>query len=538
MLFEPLTLMISARMLPIFIVLCHAFVPAALYCLWTLLSREPTSTQAWRALHPEVPCSPCRVCNELRPEDTHHCRTCDACVVEHDHHCGVLGVCIGHGNRHAFIALLAIGALGYMTLASLCVITIRYDPTNHHVITHAVAAGISTVTSLVLITFGGLQLALLATGLRLKSPRLLQRLCRALGLRCGLERRRRHTETEAALLAHAAVVGDPLQAAKDDDDDDDDVMAEPGCCACIQASHDAGLDGILPGVGTLTSSMSSDEDKRATHLRYAAAATAVVEMVIASYLLVYEPASPSLPWLAPIAIAATAWGTGVSYRLMAAFQLAASDPQPSPRYFPPSAALVPQPTGAPGQRVASVAVPNADDASEEDGWAATDSEQRLLAKHHRSVHDEDEEEMAQGGGAGAGVTDGSIAWCAACEEYVRRPSAHCRACGRCIHLMDHHCSLLRCSRRVSNPGRASSPRVANRVFEPSRAAYVPQCVCWGNQSPSLLRATRHEHRRHRRTPRRRGASPAGGVHACGARCKPPRGIGRAIKCFVNCGDGT
>ena len=37
---------------------------------------------------------------------------------------------------------------------------------------------------------------------------------------------------------------------------------------------------------------------------------------------------------------------------------------------------------------------------------------------------------------------GLVEWCEHCEAHVRRPSAHCRACGRCVSLMDPHCSLL------------------------------------------------------------------------------------------------
>ena len=38
--------------------------------------------------------------------------------------------------------------------------------------------------------------------------------------------------------------------------------------------------------------------------------------------------------------------------------------------------------------------------------------------------------------------EASIEWCSHCSLYVRRPSAHCRQCNRCVLLMDHHCELL------------------------------------------------------------------------------------------------
>ena len=455
MLYEPLTLVFSAPELRVVIVCCHMLPVAALYCLQMLLSRGPTSTKAWRALHPKAPCSPCRVCHELRPKDAHHCRTCDACVVEHDHHCGVLGVCIGHGNRHTFVALLAIGTFGYMAFASLCILCIHHAPAHQSLATFAVPAGIACVVAFLLGAFGGLQLALLATGLRLKTPRLFPTLCRAIGV-CGGAERRRHVAIHIGSVTDSATARGEHGAKDDDNDDDDDddgSMAEPGCCACIQVSHDAGLDGILPGVGTVTTAMSKDAvgDARAAHLRYAAMAAGFVEMATAFYLLVYEAASPIFPWLAPLVIAATACGTMCGNQLMAAFELAASHPRPSPMYVPPSAALEPQPSHAPGLCIEAGAH-KVEATAEEDGWVNDpQASERLLGKPRRHQdNDDDEEEMvAQSGDESGGargtddINTAMVAWCDACEAYVRRPSAHCRACGRCVHLMDHHCSLLR-----------------------------------------------------------------------------------------------
>ena len=61
-------------------------------------------------------CSPCPVCDVIRPPGTHHCRECKVCVAGHDHHCGVLGVCIGAGNQRCFIALLAAGFVPWVLL--------------------------------------------------------------------------------------------------------------------------------------------------------------------------------------------------------------------------------------------------------------------------------------------------------------------------------------------------------------------------------------------------------------------------------------
>lgn len=48
----------------------------------------------------------CVICNNFKPERTHHCSTCNQCVLVMDHHCPWLNNCVGFNNRKVFILLI------------------------------------------------------------------------------------------------------------------------------------------------------------------------------------------------------------------------------------------------------------------------------------------------------------------------------------------------------------------------------------------------------------------------------------------------
>ena len=411
----------------------------AMYCLWALLKGDPTSTTVWQARHPKAPTSECAVCGLQRPEDAHHCRTCDACVVEHDHHCGILGVCIGHGNRKTFIALLALGSFAFSALCVECALTYDVEVQHGHAAdvyaSYALPGLLFLIGAVVLGIFAILQVALVYTGLRLKT----KNMCSAL----------------VAALMHRP----PPTASYDEDDDQ---FAEPGCCACIQASHDAGLDGIFPGVGSVATFLlggmgepgagaRNEEASRGTHLRIAAAIVALLEWLIASLLWLGHLSSSSYPVPTPVAltlIALTAWGSVIAIQEVRRFQESVDALDPDPRYNPPSAASVRASAvdaSAAGGDAAAPAAPSEDDEPMSADELLVPSERRPLAKG------EPRDEAAADEAAGTtGSLQQGIEWCTACDRYVRRPSAHCRACGKCIEYMDHHCTLLRLCVGASN----------------------------------------------------------------------------------------
>jgi hypothetical protein len=365
----------------------------ALGCTAYCLIADPGSTAHWRDHNPLAASSPCRVCALPRPPDAHHCRTCDLCVVGHDHHCCILGVCIAEGNRRVFITLLGLGTFCYASMSALTVCTWtwlkdggRQDDTAL-ARTYAPPAALFFVLGLVIGVFCLLQIACLCLGVRSKSPALLW------------------------AIGHALIGRTAPAAAPKVEEEDNDSLEEPGCCACIQAQHHWGLGGVVPGASLVTSHFGKEQTQRAGQVRTLAGLVALAEWATAAYLLQAYGSGGQLAGLALLLVSG-----GLSIRCLtrlADFTNSRHHPNPDATCFPASAALSPQPTiGAAGELVLAEAEP------EESSNASDQALGHLLGSSM------------------------NIEWCKHCAKYVRRPSAHCRDCDRCVMLMDHHCSLL------------------------------------------------------------------------------------------------
>ena len=365
---------------------------AALSCMAYCLIADPGSTAHWRDRNPLAASTPCVVCALPRPVDAHHCRTCDLCVVGHDHHCCILGVCIAKGNRWCFIALLGLGTFCYASMCALAVCTWTWlkDGGGHDDTvlwrTYVLPSALFFVIGLVLGIFCLLHFACLCLGVRSKSPGLPWAIARAL--------------TSGCAAPSAARI-----------EEEDETLEEPGCCACVQAHHRWGIGGVVPGASLVTSQFGGDQAERAGHIRAFMGLVALAEWATAAYLMHAYGGGGQLAGLTLLLISG-----GLTLRClssMAEFTNSRYHPKPDAAYFPASAALSPQPTvGAAGELVLAEAEPD---------------ELR------------DASDQALGHLLGSSMI---IEWCKHCAKYVRRPSAHCRDCDRCVVLMDHHCSLL------------------------------------------------------------------------------------------------
>ena len=63
------------------------------------------------------------MCNNFKPERTHHCSTCNQCVLVMDHHCPWLNNCVGFNNRKVFILLIT-----YTFLLPIFVVILDFYP--------------------------------------------------------------------------------------------------------------------------------------------------------------------------------------------------------------------------------------------------------------------------------------------------------------------------------------------------------------------------------------------------------------------------
>ena len=172
---------------------------------------------------------------------------------------------------------------------------------------------------------------------------------------------------------------------------DDDDAAPPGCCACLERR---GTGGILLGASLISN---ETQQQRAANIRLFFAGSALAHwFAIASLFAMERPGHAE--YLALPLLLTTAALSVYSVREMQQFQ------EMRPGYLPSSAAIPPPCCGS-------------GDASDSEACDAS----ALLAQERLHTN---------------------VEWCAPCHAYVRRPSAHCRACGQCTELMDHHCAIL------------------------------------------------------------------------------------------------
>lgn len=62
----------------------------------------------------------CDICDNYKPERSHHCSKCRRCIRKMDHHCRWLGVCINNDNIAYFIRLLFFSVVDLTMVASFC----------------------------------------------------------------------------------------------------------------------------------------------------------------------------------------------------------------------------------------------------------------------------------------------------------------------------------------------------------------------------------------------------------------------------------
>lgn len=417
-LYAPLLALQAYISLAFVIVVVELCAVGALSCLAYCLLADPGSTRRWRARAPFAESVLCKVCALPRPaDDAHHCRTCDLCVIGHDHHCCVLGICIAEGNRRVFIALLAFGTMAYASMAVLAMSTGAWLDAKGRThgqrgeeeasfMHYALASAGFLLGALVLGAFCTIQIICVRLGLRFKTPGLLALIARELS------------------GGGDAPISTAAKATRDHADADGADEGEPGCLvclpSCIDAHHEWGLGGVVPGASLLTGGAKhADSDaEEAANTRRVAAAVALIELVTAAYLSgVYS----SRPVVALASVVLAAFLSVHCIRELERFQTSRDQPHADPMYFPPPAALVQQPK----------ADAHRDVVTQGDGHELAED---LLddATDHPAVT----RQLLKRGGPG-------IEWCAQCQLYVRRPSAHCSKCGRCVAWMDHHCKLLR-----------------------------------------------------------------------------------------------
>lgn len=427
----------------------------ALVCLSWLLVMDPGSTTRWRAQNPHAFATPCRVCQLPRPSDTHHCRTCDQCVVEHDHHCSVLGVCIAGHNRRCFIALLALGAFSYTSMCAASVSTwsrqLAAPSSDAYELWHryALPSTLLFLGALVLGTFAAVQIVCLWLGLRFKTHGLIRAIAaelfisRKAALSTGSEERSAvsvaTTEGAGGERAQSNIVDVVDEEELDDDMEPPGCVAVPclarrgSCCSCVTSQHRRGLGAILPGASLIHQALGGSADAQvrtglsvATFVQTGIALAALAEWAGAALLLGWYGGLPVAMsgGLLVLSACVSCW----AMHELKAFQDARATPNARDgAYFPRSAALSPQPTVLP------------------DGTLLDGTDGSMLDGAHAAAElDEPTDVHANDLASSKQRLVGAqiIEWCSHCQLYVRRPSAHCNDCGRCIVFLDHHCTLL------------------------------------------------------------------------------------------------
>lgn len=99
----------------------HNFLAFLVYLYIFLIKRKdgfvPYSNEMSELLR-ETPFRYCEICDNYKPERSHHCSKCKRCVKKMDHHCRWLLVCINYANLGHFIRLLFFGILDLILVGS------------------------------------------------------------------------------------------------------------------------------------------------------------------------------------------------------------------------------------------------------------------------------------------------------------------------------------------------------------------------------------------------------------------------------------
>lgn len=103
--------------------LLHNIFATLIYCYILLIKKRKGTvrynTNMSRLLR-DNPFKYCEICDNYKPERSHHCSKCRRCIRKMDHHCRWLGVCIHNDNIAYFIRLLFFSFLDLLMIAAFC----------------------------------------------------------------------------------------------------------------------------------------------------------------------------------------------------------------------------------------------------------------------------------------------------------------------------------------------------------------------------------------------------------------------------------